>query len=71
MKAEHNESTSQNPDAGFLVMMALCCLAVAAYFLLLKDTLNLGSLFPILILLACPMMHLFMHRRRVPGRCTT
>lgn len=62
MKAEHQESTSRNSSAGMLVMMTICCLAFVAYFLLLKDVLNLGTVVPIVILLVCPLTHLFMHQ---------
>ena len=40
-------------------------LAVAGYFLILEHRAHLGewlSFLPYLLLLACPLMHLFMHR---------
>lgn len=36
--------------------------AVAAYFLLKEHTAHVAGYFPFLLLAACPLMHLFMHR---------
>lgn len=36
--------------------------AIAAYFLLVEHRAHLLGALPILLLLACPLMHVFMHR---------
>lgn len=43
--------------AGFLVFGA-----IAAYFLLTEHLAHVVGLLPLLLLLACPLMHVFMHR---------
>jgi uncharacterized membrane protein YhaH (DUF805 family) len=40
----------------------LIFLAVAAFFLLTEHRAHLFGILPYLLLLACPLMHLFMHR---------
>jgi hypothetical protein len=37
-------------------------LAIAAFFLLMEHRAHLLGILPWLLLLACPLMHLFMHR---------
>ncbi|MDO9253750.1 MAG: DUF2933 domain-containing protein [Hydrogenophaga sp.] len=37
--------------------------AVAAFFLLAEHRAHLFGVLPFLLILACPLMHLFMHRR--------
>lgn len=42
--------------------MAITCLVLAAgYFLAMRHWQHVLAFFPYLILLACPLMHLFMH----------
>jgi ABC-type Fe3+ transport system permease subunit len=42
--------------------MAIACLLLAAgYFLVMRHWQHVLAFFPYLILLACPLMHLFMH----------
>lgn len=60
MKTEHHESTGSNFSPGLLVILVLG-FAVGAYFLLFQGTLDLSMGLLILLLLACPLMHLFMH----------
>ncbi|MBM3357820.1 MAG: DUF2933 domain-containing protein [Betaproteobacteria bacterium] len=59
---EHN----QNGDAGFFrskVNWVLCgFLAIAAFFLILEHKAHVLEYLPVLILLACPLLHFFMHR---------
>lgn len=61
MKTEHHESTGRNFSPSMLVIMFLT-LGVAAYFLLFQRTVDPSMGLLILLLLACPLMHLFMHR---------
>ncbi len=42
-------------------MIALCMIAVIGYFLLMEHRDHLFQALPYLILLACPLMHVFMH----------
>ena len=45
--------------------VALCgFLAVAGFYLIVKHTLHVFWALPYLLLLACPLMHLFMHHGR-------
>jgi Protein of unknown function (DUF2933) len=41
----------------------LTCLAIAGFFLLAQHSAQVFGALPILVVLACPLMHLFMHRR--------
>lgn len=60
MKAE-TETESRNAANISMVIMLLCCLAlIAAFFLLQPGSSGFGVLL-FLLLLACPLMHLFMH----------
>ena len=43
-------------------MAFLIIAAVAAYFLLKEHTAHVAGYLPFLLLAACPLMHLFMHR---------
>lgn len=64
MKANHQMSADKGSNMSTWSMLALCLVvgAVAAYFLIFQGSLNPSSVFLILILLSCPLMHLFMHR---------
>jgi hypothetical protein len=42
-------------------MVALCFAAIAAFFLLTEHTAHVFGALPYLLLLACPLMHFFMH----------
>lgn len=42
-------------------------LAIAAFFLLSEHRAHLLGVLPFLLLLACPLMHLFMHRGHGKG----
>lgn len=42
-------------------VVALCAIAIVAYFLLIEHRQHLAEWFPYLILLLCPLMHIFMH----------
>ena len=43
-------------------------IAVAAFFLLTEHTAHVMGILPYLLLAACPLMHLFMHRGHHHGR---
>lgn len=64
MKVDHRIPADKGSSTSMWSMLALCLVvgAFAAYFLIFQESLNLSSIFLILILLACPLMHLFMHR---------
>jgi len=51
-------------------LAALGLIAAASYILLTEHRQHLWTLLPFLILLACPLMHLFMHRSH-GGHCDT
>jgi len=57
-----NENRADLPwwrsKTGFI---AICFLAIAAFFLLTEHTAHVFGALPYLLLLACPVMHLFMH----------
>lgn len=64
MRQQHTQSSSVRPrfwrsryGLTFLVIAA-----VAAYFLLKDHTAHVAGYLPLLLLAACPLMHLFMHR---------
>jgi len=43
--------------------VALCVfLGIAAFFLITEHTAHMLGVLPYILLLACPLMHLFMHR---------
>jgi hypothetical protein len=46
-------------SSGFVVMTLL---AVVAYFLLIPHIEGLWQFWPLLLVLACPLMHVFLHR---------
>lgn len=59
-----NEQSEKNPGGFWKSRYAVGLLAfgaVAAYFLLKEHRAHLGGAFPYLLLLACPLIHLFMH----------
>ncbi len=43
-------------------MVLLAVLAIAGFFLLAKHRAHLFGVLPFVLLLACPLLHLFMHR---------
>jgi drug/metabolite transporter (DMT)-like permease len=43
-------------------LAAIALIAFAAYFLLIEHRQHLTEWLPLLILLLCPLMHIFMHR---------
>lgn len=61
---EHNHSTHENHvnhwKAAYSVWL-LAIGAVGAYFLLTEHFTHVAQALPFLLLLACPLMHLFMH----------
>jgi len=61
MKTEHDESTGSNFSPGILVII-LFGLGAAAYSFFFQRTWDSSNVLLILLLLACPLMHLFMHR---------
>ncbi|MCI0559710.1 MAG: DUF2933 domain-containing protein [Nitrososphaera sp.] len=56
---------SSNPNglfrsrSGFVLLLFL---AIIAFFLVTEHTAHLFGILPYLLLLACPLLHLFMHR---------
>ena len=61
MKTEHHESTGSNFSPGILVILAIS-LGVGAYFFFIQKTFDSNNVLLVLLLLACPLMHMFMHR---------
>jgi hypothetical protein len=65
MDAQHENHTAHESHApwwrsrGGLVLVGF--LAVAGYFLVTEHTAHVVGALPWLLLLACPLMHLFMH----------
>jgi hypothetical protein len=45
----------------------LVVIAVGGYYLVTEHTAHLFGVLPYLLLLACPLMHVFMHRRHRHG----
>ena len=61
MRSEHHESVGSNLSPGILVIFLLS-LGAAAYFFFFQKTLDSSTGLLVLLLLACPLMHMFMHR---------
>jgi len=61
MKAEHSLLCGSSGFA-HVDMVLLAFLAIAAFFLLTEHRAHLFGALPFLLLLACPLLHLFMHR---------
>lgn len=59
MTAEHRHSP---PLAGRAKIAWLVFAAIAAFYLWTEHRAHLLGFLPYLLLLACPLMHLFMHR---------
>lgn len=57
----HQDAPSRSFNKGTLAIVAVC-IGVVAFYFLFRESLNLSSIVLILLLLACPAMHLFMHR---------
>jgi hypothetical protein len=55
---EHRSSAFWSSPAGWV---ALGFIGVAGYFLITEHAAHLFSILPWLLILACPLMHLFMH----------
>lgn len=60
--SEHNEGQNQNTANITMVIMMLCCLALIALFFFIQPGSSGWGFIPFLLLLVCPLMHLFMHR---------
>ena len=62
---DHNHQTHERHDSNPLLNWILIgFLLVAGYFLVMEHRAHLGGVLyylPFLLLLACPLMHLFMH----------
>jgi hypothetical protein len=68
MKHRPDEQGSPPPFWGSRYSVGLVVMgAVAGYFLLTEHLTHVVGALPYLLLLACPLMHLFMHRERHPG----
>lgn len=50
-------------------MIGLVLLGFAVYIILPGDGIQFINVLPLLVLLACPLMHIFMHRKH-GGKCT-
>jgi hypothetical protein len=48
-------------------LAAICLIGFASYFLLMEHRQHLFEFLPYLILLLCPLMHIFMHRGHSHG----
>jgi len=53
---------AQNLGRGFLIMLATAIAAGGAFYVLREHWAHALGLAPYLLFLACPLMHLFMHR---------
>jgi hypothetical protein len=58
--SERSQDMRRTRTRGRLVLVAF--LAIAGFFLLTEHRAHLFGILPYLLLLACPLMHLFMHR---------
>lgn len=58
---------SQLLGRSFLIMLATAIVAGAAFYLLREHSAHALGLAPYLLFLACPLMHLFMHRGHGQG----
>jgi hypothetical protein len=66
MDYEHPELPSYwRSPAGLALMVAL---AVGGFYLVTEHTAHLFGALPYLLILACPLMHVFMHRGHGHGR---
>lgn len=61
MKAEHS-LLRRSSGFAHVDMVLLAFLAIAAFFLLTEHRAHLFGALPFLLLLACPLLHFFMHR---------
>ena len=58
------DGQSNQKALGSLATIGLCLfLAIAAFFLWTEHRAHLFGILPYLLLLACPFIHMFMHRR--------
>lgn len=62
---QQGQSTERNPSLGNWAFWAF--LAIAALFLLSEHRVHVLGWLPWLILLACPLLHFFMHRGQGGG----
>lgn len=58
---EHTEQGSHCAPRGYNWFLVIF-LAIAAFYLFAEHRVHLFGVLPFLLLLACPLMHLFMHR---------
>jgi hypothetical protein len=63
MKHQYHGSKTGDSNVAMFALMLMCCFAAIAYFLFFSKSLDFNSVWLILILLACPLVHLFMHHR--------
>ncbi len=64
----HHENAHKTSWLLTPVGMAFCVfLAIAAFFLVTEHSAHLFGILPYLLLLACPLMHLFMHHGHSEG----
>lgn len=55
-------ASHRHPDTGQINLAVLAFFAIAAFFLLTEHRAHLFGALPFLLLLACPLLHSFMHR---------
>lgn len=61
MTSQPSPGKSRTQSVSRLILW--CFLAIIAFFLLTEHTAHVFGILPYLLLLACPLMHLFMHGR--------
>lgn len=62
MNHEHEHHSGSQPQKSRSTWIFLGFLAIAAFFLFSEHRAHALGVLPFLLLLACPLMHLFMHR---------
>jgi len=66
MDSEHSQVPSfWRSPAGFTLLVAI---AVGGFYLVTEHTAHLFGVLPYLLILACPLMHVFMHHGHGHGR---
>jgi hypothetical protein len=58
----HHSNPHRHAGTVQVNLIVLAFFAIAAFFLLTEHRAHLFGALPFLLLLACPLMHLFMHR---------
>jgi hypothetical protein len=69
MTAEHHSQTSSWFRSRTGVVL-LAFLAIAAFFLITEHTVHVLGFLPFLLVLLCPLLHLFLHGRHRGGHAS-